>query len=202
MIAKRAAKLYYYIFEQKLEGWADGGYLTCHARSGGWGADKHYWAANKRFWAKALQKGSDDKTNTGEFSPAANNPYATGFKTKNTRRNGKLIECIHGGPLPVGSYTILSPKETAEDPRYKPFVQKVHSITNFELDRCAAYLEPDRYTKMGGRSPEFFIHWGSHSDGCIVPVQKIDFEPLMKALNQDNGGILIVYESENWYRFA
>src|SRR5438876_1205541 len=50
----------------------------------------------------------------------------------------------------------------------------------------------------------FYIHGrGPHgSDGCIVPVNSVDFNNLMSALIQSNGGLLFVQETLDGARFA
>jgi hypothetical protein len=78
----------------------------------------------------------------------------------------------HGGPLPVGTYTIERPAR------------------NGHLGQSAK-LDPAEGNWMLGRS-DFFIHGrGPHgSDGCIVPSDK--FQDLMDALTDSGGGTLVV----------
>jgi hypothetical protein len=50
----------------------------------------------------------------------------------------------------------------------------------------------------------FYIHGRGHhgSDGCIVPLDPRQFQNLMTALTQSNGGSLMVQETMSGDRFA
>jgi len=148
------ANLTYYIFEGLLIGSAGGRNFHLFAASGGAG-------------------GSTKQTPT----TSANNPYMTGLKT-----TGQGTEHQHGGPLPLGRYTVHKP------------IQHPH------LGR-AAFLEPARGNNMLGRS-RFYLHGrGPHgSDGCIVPTSQ--FKELMDALDASHGGSLFVFEALGGDRFA
>ncbi len=143
---KSGASLTYYIFEGVLAGVAGGRVFHIFARSGGGGGSTKH----------------DADFDGGYYL------LLTGMKT-----SGKGAKHRHGGPIPVGRYTIHKP---AKHPH---------------LGR-AAFLEPDTRTPMMGRDG-FFIHGrGPHgSDGCIVP--SAEFTELLDALEKDGGGILHVY---------
>ena len=151
-----ATELTYYIFEGLLVGFAGGGFIHIFAGSGGGAGSKVHHTS----WT-------------------ANNPYATGVKT-----TGKAAAKSHqhGGPLPLGNYTI------------HPSAQ--HS----RLGR-SCFLEPDSHNYMHARSA-FFIHGqGRHgSDGCIVPFEKLGF--LLDQIDKDGGGTLHVLETMHDRRFA
>ncbi len=149
-----AANLTYYIFEGLLVGTANERFVHIAALSGGGG-------------------GSTRNRTDGK----ANNPYETGFKT---RGSGKLHQ--HGGPIPVGRYTIQSP---AKHPHLG----------------LSCRLDPSAHNSMMGRGG-FYIHGrGPHgSDGCIVPLHQ--FKQLMDDLKKDKGGALFVLEATGGARFA
>jgi len=149
-----AARLSYYIFEGVLIGTAGGKPFHLFALSGGGGGSTRQ-----------------------PPSSSTNNPYMTGLKTA-----GRGAKHSHGGPLPVGWYSIRKP---AKHPH---------------LGR-AARLVPGSAGQMLGRDG-FFIHArGPHgSDGCIVPLS--GFKELMDALEKSNGGTLRVEEGMGGTRFA
>ena len=107
----------------------------------------------------------------------ANNPYMEGLKTV----SGKAGH-THGGPIPPGRYTIAEP---ARHPH---------------LGLSAALIA---YCPTMGRGG-FYIHGrGPHgSDGCIVPLEKSQFDKLMSALEASKGGSLWVQETMGDERFA
>jgi hypothetical protein len=111
-------------------------------------------------------------------SESVNNPYMEGLKTASTRTGH-----VHGGPLPPGTYAVKHPA--------------VHKHLGL-----SAELVPKRGNMMGRGG--FFIHGrGPHgSDGCIVPLDHVQFNRLMHALNMSNGGILVVAERMGGERFA
>ena len=148
------AELTYYIFEGVLVGRARGKHFHIMALSGGGGG-----------------------TTKGGKTFVGNNPYMTAWKTSGTGKKH-----VHGGPLPLGRYTI-------EEPQHHPHLG------------LSAELKPDRFTAQMGRSG-FFIHGrGPHgSDGCIVPLSR--FQELMDALTGDGGGVLHVLEAFGDMRFA
>jgi hypothetical protein len=113
-------------------------------------------------------------------SDAANNPYMEALKTKG---KGGAKGHVHGGPIPPGKYTIKKP---AQDPHLGLSAELVHP-----------------HWKPMGRDG-FSIHGrGYHgSDGCIVPLDAHQFQSLMSALTQSNGGTLIVEEAMGGERFA
>lgn len=113
-------------------------------------------------------------------APAMNNPYMTGLVT--TGSSGAANH-VHGGPIPPGRYTIERPS------------QHPH------LGLSARLVNPPG--RAGGRDG-FYIHGrGPHgSDGCIVPTDRNQFQQLMTALQQSNGGVLIVQETMDGSRFA
>src|SRR5262245_46940933 len=105
-----ATELTYYLYEGLLTGFAAGYFIHVAALSGGGG-------------------GSTRTPST----LITNNPYATGVRT-----TGQGARHHHGGPIPLGTYTIQAP---APHPH---------------LGRSCA-LEPARYTQLHGRGG-FFIH--------------------------------------------
>jgi len=133
-------------------------------------------AGGKMFHLTALSGGGGGSTkNKPQIS--VNNPYATGLKT-----SGVGAKHQHGGPLPVGWYTIARP---AQHPH---------------LGRSAR-LSPKNLKLMMGRDG-FYIHGrGPHgSDGCIVPTSGL--KELLDALDASDGGTLRVEESLSQVRFA
>jgi hypothetical protein len=150
------AELTYYIFEGVLVGFAGGGFIQIFSGSGG-GAGS---TKNPTAWT-------------------ANSPYATVVKTKG-KASSKQHE--HGGPLPLGRYTI-------------------HPSSKHQKLGRACYLEPNKRTYMFGRSG-FYIHGkGRHgSDGCIVPSERLPF--LLDRIDRDGGGTLHVMEGMEGDRFA
>jgi hypothetical protein len=121
--------------------------------------------------------GGGSRTNPTVHS--ANNPYMTGLKT-----TGAKATHVHGGPIPVGTYTVSVPENHPH------------------LGR-ASRLTPASRQPMHGRGG-FFIHGrGSHgSDGCIVPLNAAQFSLLMNALQNSGGGSLVVQEAMSGGRFA
>lgn len=150
-----ATELTYYIGEGLLTGFAGGRFIHVHALSGGRGGT----------------------TVPGATTGIANNPYATGVKA-----TGSGGAHRHGGPLPVGDYTINAPE------------QHPHLGRSCRLD-------PDRLNRMHNRGG-FFIHGrGRHgSDGCIVPLEHFDY--LLDQIATDAGGKLHVLETMSGARFA
>lgn len=151
-----AAELTYYIFEGLLVGYVGSAFFHLSAGSGG---------------------GSGSRV--ARTTLVANNPYATGVKTAGGA-HAKGHE--HGGPLPLGTYTI-------------------HPSTKHAKLGRAAYLEPTGKQAMHGRGG-FYIHGqGRHgSDGCIVPFEKLTF--LLDSIDKENGGTLHVLETSGDFRFA
>lgn len=151
-----SASLSYFIFERLLTGTAGGRRIHVPALSGGGGGSK-------------VNPPNDD----------TNNPYSLGVRT-GVGASGKHV---HGGPLPLGRYTIKPP---ARHPRLG----------------LSARLEPTGQPMLGRAG--FLIHGrGPHgSDGCIVPVSPADFQPLMDALAASRGGILYVEEAMGGWRFG
>jgi type VI secretion system (T6SS) effector TldE1-like protein len=150
------AQLTYYLFEGVLVGTADGKQFHISAASGGGGG--------------STKSAPADSTN---------NPYSTGLKTLEAKKNH-----VHGGAIPPGKYTIAAPS------------QHPH------LGR-SAQLVPAGSQPMYGRGG-FFIHGrGPHgSDGCIVPLHPQQFTQLMQALEHSKGGALRVEEAMGGGRFA
>lgn len=112
--------------------------------------------------------GGGVKSATGPDEPGTvNNP----LKTRQKKKAG-----VRGGPLPAGEYTISSP------------------FRHGNLGLCA-FLEPKDAKMMGDRGG-FFIHGrGKHgSDGCIVPLNPLEFQNLMSGLTKDKGGSLSVQQ--------
>lgn len=99
-----------------------------------------------------------------------NNPLAMCVKTDHAAG-------IHGGPLPIGSYTI-------DPPAHHPHLG------------YSARLTPIAGTSLFGMCGRdgFYIHGrGPHgSDGCIVPATGADFQALMQVLTESQGGRLNV----------
>jgi hypothetical protein len=152
-----ATELTYYIQEGLLVGYAGGGFIHIFAGSGGGAGSK----VRRTSWT-------------------ANNPYATGVKTAGKKDSPRHR---HGGPLPLGKYTINP------------------SAIHKGLGR-SCFLEPDSRNYMGNRR-NFYIHGrGRHgSDGCIVPFEKWGF--LLDQIDKDNGGTLHVVETMDMgVRFA
>lgn len=133
----------------------------------------------KMFHMEALSGGGGGST-LGKTSDAVNNPYSEGLKTAG---KGSAKGHVHGGPIPPGKYTIQAP---AQHPHLGLSAQLVHP-----------------HWKPFGRDG-FYIHGrGPHgSDGCIVPLNKIQFQELMAALTASNGGTLFVQEAMEDIRFA
>jgi hypothetical protein len=155
------AQLTYYIFEGVLAGSAGGKTIHIFALSGGGGGSK----SKKKGWVDPN---------------VVNNPYMTGLKTEDTKSGHQ-----HGGPIPVGSYTIAKPeKNHSGHGRWASLVSGAGNV-------------------MGGRSG-FAIHGsGPHgSDGCIVPTNPADFHSLMDALEKDGGGTLTVLSAMGGMEFA
>jgi len=153
-MAAGKALLTYYIFEGILVGQAGGKSFHIFALSGGGGGSK----STKPGWVAG---------------GVVNNPYMTGLKERDTKSGHR-----HGGPLPVGRYTIAKPE------------------ANHGGKGRWATLVPDPWNVMMNRAG-FAIHGrGQHgSDGCIVPTNPADFQRLMDALEADGGGVLHVLSS-------
>jgi hypothetical protein len=150
-----ATTLNYYIFEGILVGSANSQSFHLSAASGGGGGSKK----------KPVDFGG------GYY------PYLTGQKT-----TGSGAAHQHGGPIPIGKYSISKP------------VHHAHL-------GLSAFLVPAAGNDMLRRGG-FFIHGrGSHgSDGCIVPLSS--FGTLMDALKADPGGTLIVMQTTGGSAFA
>jgi hypothetical protein len=132
-------------------------------------------AAGRALHIFALSGGGGGSTSTAEGwvdGRTVNNPYRTGLKTVDRPRHR------HGGPIPVGRYTILRPEP------------------NHHGHGRWATLVPDPGNHMTGRDG-FGIHGrGPHgSDGCVVPTNRAVFHLLMDALGEDGGGTLHVVSS-------
>lgn len=133
----------------------------------------------RMFHMTALSGGAGGSTKTSG-TDAVNNPYMEGLKTSGTA--GSPFH-VHGGPLPPGKYVVRTPSH--------------HS----HLGLCAR-LEHPRFRPMGRDG--FYIHArGPHgSDGCIVPLDRTQFDSLMKALSESHGGTLFVEETDDATRYA
>jgi len=127
----------------------------------------------------ALSGGAGGSTKRPAES-STNNPYLEGLKTSGGPSEKKHV---HGGPVPPGKYKIEPP---AKHPH---------------LGLSAKLVHPG--WKPMGRDG-FFIHGrGPHgSDGCIVPLNSKQFQDLMDALTQSNGGSLVVEEAMGGNRYA
>jgi hypothetical protein len=126
---------------------------------------------------EALSGGGGGTTRGGE-SQAVNNPYMEGLKSTAAGRGH-----VHGGPIPPGTYHI-------HKPTHRPHLG------------LSARLEHPHWSPFGRDG--FYIHGrGLHgSDGCIVPLDKGQFESLMAALTKSNGGTLHAQEAMDSIRFA
>jgi hypothetical protein len=135
--------------------------------------------ANRIFRIFALSGGAGGSTKH-TTTESVNNVYMEGLKTKGAATSRAHI---HGGPIPPGRYVI------------EPPCQHPH------LGLAARLVHPHR--RPMGRDG-FFIHGrGPHgSDGCIVPVNPIEFQALMTALQTSSGGVLFVQETEDGSRFV
>ena len=134
-------------------------------------------ANNKPVHIFALSGGGGGSTShrLGAIDPSlVNNPDATGVKTTDNKTGHH-----HGGPIPLGSYTVSAPF--------------LHSTKDGKHSFQCVRLTPDKDNHMMGRDG-FLIHGtGKHgSDGCIVPTNAAAFHGLMSALSHDGGGRLIV----------
>jgi hypothetical protein len=149
-MATGSAVLTYYLFEGVLVGTAGGKMFHIFAVSGGGGGS----TSTKKGWI-------DDNL--------VNNPDATSVKTQDGKGGHH-----HGGPIPVGSYTIAKPGH--------------HPHLGY-----SARLIADKGNHMMGRDG-FFIHGrGPHgSDGCMVPLNGSELHDLLNALEKDGGGVLTV----------
>src|SRR5690348_9754732 len=123
-----SASLTYYIFEGTLAGVVNGTTYAISALTGGGG-------------------GSTQHPTSGSM----NNPYMYGLKTTGTGAQHQ-----HGGPIPLGRYTIAKPS-------HHPHLG------------LSARLDPQQ--PMPSNRGGFFIHnRGPHgSDGCIVPTDPAKF---------------------------
>jgi hypothetical protein len=130
--------------------------------------------ANQRIFHITAPSGGGAGSTSHAPSPAVNNPYMEGVKTRGPAESRTHV---HGGAIP-GKYAI-------EKPTY-----------HRHLGLSARLVSPFQYPM--GRDG-FYIHGrGPHgSDGCIVPVDLIDFQNLMDALIKEDGGILFVQESQS-----
>ena len=101
----------------------------------------------------------------------ANNVLKMGQKTNHAKG-------IHGGPLPIGRYTISAAAQHPHLGLSARLTPTTGGLTFGMLDRSG-----------------FLIHGrGSHgSDGCIVPVTAAEFQRLMKELKAISGGELTVW---------
>lgn len=133
----------------------------------------------RMFHISALSGGAGGST---KHTPTAfaNNPYMEAFKTKG---KAGARGHVHGGPIPPGTYTIKKPGH------------------HKHLGLSAELVHP--HWKPMGRDG-FYIHGQGHhgSDGCIVPLNPVQFQDLMSALTKSNGGTLIVEETMSGDRFA
>ena len=153
------ASLTYYIFDHLLEGQTGGKAFRASAHSGGGGG------------SKSTSPGWQDDS-------VRDNPYMTFLKQADQDKGPHAKGGPwHGGPIPVGDYTIHTP---AID---------VHL-------GLSARLTPAQTNVMFNRGG-FFIHGrGPHgSDGCIVPLKPAEFQHFMSALVKDGGGVLAVRET-------
>lgn len=101
------------------------------------------------------------RQSTGELIDAAGEIVAEGYSGHSAGRNNPALESEHNvGPVPRGSYTILSPRDT---PTHGPFVMP---------------LSPAPGNAMHGRSG-FLIHGNNQSNdastGCII-LPRVDRE--------------------------
>src|ERR1051325_6099328 len=149
------AQLEYYIMERVLLGNVGGHRIRIFALSGG---------------------GGGRLTNLIP-TDIVNNPY---FEWRETKGKENSPKHVHGGPLPVGWYTV-SPTSASK------------KSETAQMGRCAK-LTPRKGTLMMTRQGMFIHQRGKHgSDGCIVPVLDRDaFNDLMDALDKDGGGVLYV----------
>jgi hypothetical protein len=134
---------------------------------------------DRMFHISALSGGAGGSTKHGT-SNAVNNPYMEGLKTKGAAASAGHV---HGGPLPPGKYVVHTP---AHHPHLG----------------LSARLDHPRFRPMGRDG--FYIHGqGPHgSDGCIVPLDRAQFNDLMKALSKSHGGTLVVEETADGTRYA
>lgn len=142
------------------------------------------FAGGKTFHIMALSGGRGGTTIKGVETFAVNNPYMTGLETTYRVVSGKLVHGkadVHGGPIPTGRYHI-------DAPAHHPHLGLAARLTA---------------SGRGGRGG-FFIHGrGPHgSDGCIVPLNKSQFNGLMAALKKDSGGTLYVEQAMGNSGFA
>ena len=131
------------------------------------------------FHLEALSGGGGGST-THKVATSVNNPYMEGLKTSGA---ANALGHVHGGPLPPGKYIVHTPS------------QHPH------LGLSAKLTHP-KFRPMGRDG--FYIHGrGPHgSDGCIVPLDPIQFTNLMTALSKSHGGTLFVQETEDGTRYA
>ena len=133
----------------------------------------------RMFHVEALSGGAGGSTKTSGTN-AVNNPYMEGLKTTGAATSRTHV---HGGPLPPGKYTVHTP---AHHPHLG----------------LSAKLENPQIRPLGRDG--FYIHSrGPHgSDGCIVPLDRLKFGDLMKALSKSHGGTLFVQETNDGTRYA
>lgn len=173
-MSTQKASLTYYIFEGVLVGTLGGHPFHIFASSGGGGGSKSsdpYWIDDDvvNNSSRMFQK-ERDLPATGTSPPADANGGTYHLVHDD---NGKHWH-LHGGPIPVGRYTIDPP---AQDD---------------DLGYCAALI-PDSDNHMTGRGGFYFHGRGPHgSDGCIVPDDGQSFQRLMGGLHHDGGGVLHV----------
>ncbi len=136
--------------------------------------------ANQRMFHILALSGGGGGSTLRRTSLSVNNPYMEGLKTKGAANSRTHV---HGGPIPLGKYTI-------EKPAHHP-----------HLGLSARLVSP--HHRPSGRDG-FFIHGrGPHgSDGCVVPLDHADFKNLMDALTTEGGGTLFVLETQSGDRFA
>lgn len=144
---------------------------------------------SRRFHMFALSGGGGgSKGRLGIFpTEVVNNPYFESKRAKGPERDPKHE---HGGPLPLGWYTVSPPRASTKAERAR-------------MGRCAK-LTPRKWTNMMNRRGMFIHGQGPHgSDGCIVPVvEKKVFDAFMDSLDRAGGATLYVDESIEGYRFA
>jgi len=114
-------------------------------------------------------------------SSAVNNPYMEGLQT---RGEPHAKAHVHGGPIPPGKYSVQAPSK--------------HPHLGL-----SARLVSSRHVRPMGRDG-FYIHGrGPHgSDGCIVPLNSVQFHRLMLALKHSRGGTLFVQETADGTRYV
>jgi hypothetical protein len=136
--------------------------------------------AGKPLHMLALSGGGGATTRkSGPSAPAlVNNPYMTAQRQ---------VTGVRGGPIPLGKYTIKKPEPWHGG-------KAAHLVPE----------DPKNFLERTGRSGGFLIHARGPlgSDGCIVPLNHVQFLGLIEGLTKDDGGTLMVLESQNEGRFA